>query len=253
MKTQVNGVRIACQRRGKGPALMLVHGFPLDHSIWEPVARLLEDRADLFLPDLRGLGESDAPLDGYSMEQYAGDLLALLNQAHIEKAVVAGHSMGGYVALAFARLYPDRLHGLGLIATQAIADSPEARQRRAATADAVRADGVVAVADGMSPKLSAHPSHAPALHELILRQPQAGVIGALGAMAARPDSTELLKHIRVPVTVVAGTADALIPVERSREMAAALPEAKLSELEGVGHMPMMEAPEKLADLLAGLL
>lgn len=249
----VNGVRIAYHRRGRGRPLLLVHGFPLDHSVWEELAALLEDDFDLILPDLRGFGASSDPREGDRIEQYAGDLLAILNHLRVERALVAGHSMGGYVALALARLVPERLLGLGLIATQHLADAPERAAGRLALAESVLRDGLAAVAGDMSGRLTANADQVPALRELILRQRPAGVAGALRAMAGRPDSTELLRRFRLPVVIVTGLADALIPPERSREMAALLPQARLHELEGVGHMPMMEAPRRVAEALRELL
>ena len=259
MQTQlINGISLAYERRGHGTPLLLVHGFPLDHSCWDALVPELEERADLILPDLRGMGRSGsgtvgAPEGAYSLADLAADLAGLLDALKIEKVVVAGHSMGGYVALAFARAYPQRLAGLGLISTQALPDTPERKAGRYASADQVAAQGVVVVADAMAPKLTANPGQVPAIRELILRQPAAGVIGSLKAMAERPDSTDLLPGLKVPVAIVCGQADALIPADRSREMKALIPQAVLSELPAVGHSPMLEAPVETARALAYLL
>jgi pimeloyl-ACP methyl ester carboxylesterase len=257
-KQMINDINIAYERREVGTPLVLIHGFPLDHTTWDGMISHLEGQADVILPDLRGLGQSDitrpgAPQGAYTVADMAADIAGLLDALQIEKAVIVGHSMGGYVALAFARAYPQRLAGLGLVSTQVLADNDERKAGRYATAEQVAAQGVGVVADGMAPKLSANPDLVPAIRELILRQPAAGVIGALKAMAERPDSTELLAALKVPVAIVVGQADALIPADRSREMKAILPQAVLIELPGVGHSPMLEAPLETAQALKKVL
>lgn len=257
-KQKINDINIAYERREVGTPLVLIHGFPLDHTTWDALVPHIEGQADVILPDLRGMGQSDlehsgAPQGAYTVADMAADIAGLLDALQIEKAVVVGHSMGGYVAMAFARAYPQRLAGLGLVSTQALADNAERKAGRYATAEQVAAQGVGVVADGMAPKLSANPDLVPAIRELILRQPAAGVIGALKAMAERPDSTELLSTLKVPVAIVVGQADALIPADRSREMKALIPHAVLTELPGVGHSPMLEAPAETAKVLKMLL
>ena len=138
----VNHIRIAYERRGSGVPLVLLHGFPLDHSIWELILPWIDNKADLILPDLRGFGKSDGPDGTYTMEVLASDVFGILDYLKIAKAVIAGHSMGGYIALAFARLYPDRLLGLGLISTQATADTQERKSGRYETAESVEERGV---------------------------------------------------------------------------------------------------------------
>src|SRR5947207_2606757 len=216
-KQKINDINIAYERREIGIPLVLVHGFPLDHTTWDALVPHIEGQADIILPDLRGMGQSDlehsgAPQGAYTVADMAADIAGLLDALQIEKAVIVGHSMGGYVAMAFARAYPQRLAGLGLISTQALADNDERKAGRYATAEQVAAQGVSVVA-GMAPKLSANPELVPVIEKLILRQPAAGVIGALKAMAERPDSTELLSALKVPVAIVVGQADALIPAD----------------------------------------
>jgi 3-oxoadipate enol-lactonase len=247
-KIPVNGISLAYGRRGTGAPLLLVHGFPLDHTTWEPLLPHLEDDFDVIMPDLRGFGQSDAPEGAYTVEQMATDLAALLDTLKIQKTYIAGHSMGGYVTLAFARAYPERVLGLGMISSQAAADSTEGKAKRYATVSEVAVNGVSAVA-GMSEKLSANPAYVPFFRELILRQQPSGIIGALKAMAERPDASELFSTLDFPVILVHGLADALIPPERSREMKVLLPRAELVELSGVGHSPSLEAPVETARAL----
>ncbi|MCI0551523.1 MAG: alpha/beta hydrolase, partial [Anaerolineae bacterium] len=110
---------LAYTHRGKGTPLVLLHGFPLDSSIWNEVASLLEDSFELIIPDLRGFGESSTMEYPTTMDDYASDIADMLDYFRIQKAAIAGHSMGGYVALAFARLYPERVSGLALVSSQA--------------------------------------------------------------------------------------------------------------------------------------
>ncbi len=245
MKTfKSNGIVLAYHRQGKGTPLVLIHGYPLDHTIWKPVVPGLENEFDVILPDLRGFGMSQPVKETYTIAEMAADITALLDHLGIDKAVVAGHSMGGYIALAFASTYPERLLGLGLVATQPGADTPEKAQSRYDAARAVEQQGVDTAVAAMPPKLTPMTELQPGLKELMLRQSPESVIGALKAMAERKDTSAALASFTFPVVILAGDADQLIPVEKSREMKASLPHAHLVELSGVGHMPMMEAPEE---------
>jgi pimeloyl-ACP methyl ester carboxylesterase len=237
---------------GEGTPMVLVHGFPLDHTIWEPLIPHLRADARLIMPDLRGHGKSAAPEGAYSMRQMADDILALIDRLKLNRVVLVGHSMGGYIGLAFARAYPQRLAGLGFIATHAAADGLEQRQTRLKMANKVRRKGVDFVAADMAPKLTGHPGLAEHLHELIKGASPNGVIGALKGMADRPDSTEFLSEIQVPAVVVYGADDGIIPLERAQVMAQLLPRGWLVEISGTKHMPMMEKPEEVAAALREL-
>jgi pimeloyl-ACP methyl ester carboxylesterase len=236
-------------RTGSGQPLVLLHGFPLDNTLWEPLLPHLADHFDIILPDLAGFGLSPLPKPDYHLRDMAAALADLLRGLGLPRAFVAGHSMGGYVALAFARQSPEMLLGLGLISTQALPDNAERQAARHQTAAEVAAKGPGVVADAMAAKLSANPAHETLLRETILRQPVPGIVNGLKAMAARADSSDLLPGLDCPVSIVHGLADALIPPERAREMKAALSNAHLTELPGVGHMPMLEAPVETAEAL----
>ncbi len=249
----VKSISLAYTRTGEGHPLLMLHGYPLDHSIWAPVVPLLQNSFELILPDLRGFGESDAPSEAYSLGDMAADLAGLLDHLEIERAALAGHSMGGYVALAFARLYPHRISGLALVASHPYADPPDRQEARLVTARAVAQQGVAVVADSMPEKLTTDLSLQRDLRNLALRQPPAGMIGALKAMAARSDSMDLLRGFDLPLVVVQGARDSIIPIQFGRDVQAALPAAQVVELANVGHMPMMEAPQETADALLRLL
>ena len=243
----INGINLAYERLGNGKPLMLIHGFPLDHTSWSEVTSLLKNDFDLILPDLRGFGQSTTMETPYTISDMADDLAGLLDDLKIEKIALAGHSMGGYVALAFAKKYPQRVSGLGLVSSQAVADSPEGKDRRYQTATDVAQKGVGIVADAMTPKLSADARVQIFVRAVIERQTPSAVIGALKAMAEREDLMSYLSSVTFPVLLIHGGADVLIPIERAKEIKAVLSSAQFIELKGAGHMPMMEFEKETAE------
>lgn len=248
----VNGIRLAYERRGTGTPMVLLHGYPLDHQIWDDVVPLLADTFELIIPDLRGFGGSSTVDSFYAMEDFAADIAALLDQLEIQKAAIVGHSMGGYVALAFARLYPERVTGLGLISSQVLADAPDRKEGRYKSAAEVADKGIGSVVAAMTTKFTSDARLQEVAKQVMERQQPAAYIGALKAMAERVDSTPLLASLDFPVVLVHGDADALIPIDRAREVKTAVPSAHLVEISGAGHMPMMEAPQKTAEALEHL-
>jgi len=251
-KVDVNGIQLAYDRRGQGTPLVLLHGYPLDHHLWDEVAPLLEGTFDLILPDLRGFGESSTVDSFYAMEDFASDIAGLLDQLGIQKTAIAGHSMGGYVALAFARLFPERVRGLGLVASQTAADPSERKEARYKSAAEVADKGIGSVVEAMAPKFTADKQLQDFARQSMEQQPPAAYIGALKAMAERVDSTHLLPSFLFPVVLIHGDADQLIPIDRAREVKAALPQAHLIEISGAGHIPMLENKEKTAEALKHL-
>jgi pimeloyl-ACP methyl ester carboxylesterase len=212
----------------------------------------LTDTFDLIIPDLRGFGGSSTVDSFYAMEDFAADIAALLDHLGIQKASLVGHSMGGYIALAFARLYPERVTGLGLVASQALADAPDRKEGRYKSAAEVADKGIGSVVAAMTSKLTLDARVQEFVKQSMEGQQPAAYIGALKAMAERVDSTPLLASFNFPVVLVHGDADALIPIDRAREVKAAIPGAHLVELSGAGHMPMMEEAEKTAEALKHL-
>ena len=251
-KVNVNGIQLAYDRQGDGPTLVLLHGFPLDRHLWDEVVPLLGDTFDVILPDLRGFGESTTIDSQSSMDDYASDIAGLLDKLEIQKAAIVGHSMGGYVALAFARLYPDRVSGLGLVSSQVLSDPPERKEGRYKSAAEVSANGIGSVVEAMTPKFTTDERLQSYARSSMERQQPAAYIGALRAMAERADSTPLLSSFHFPVVIIHGDADSLIPIDRAREVKAALPQAHLVEIPGAGHMPMVEAKVKTAEALKHL-
>ena len=251
-KININNIELAYDRRGKGTPLVLLHGFPLDHHLWDDVSSLLEGKFELILPDLRGFGESTTVNAPYGMDDYASDIAGLLDQLGIKKAVVAGHSMGGYAALAFARLYPERVSGLALISSQVLADPPDRKEGRYKSAADVAEKGIGGVVEAMTSKFTSDVSLQAVAREIMEKQKPDAYIGTLKAMAERIDSTSLLSTFKFPVVIVHGEADALIPVARAREVKAALPDSYYVELKDTGHVPMLEAAHETAEALLRL-
>ena len=251
-KVGINGVQLAYERHGKGKPLVLLHGYPLDHHLWDDVVPLLKDTFDLIIPDLRGFGESTTVETPYTMDDLATDIAGLLGHLGIQKTAIAGHSMGGYVALAFARLFPKRVNGLGLVSSQVLADPPDRKEGRYKSAADVAENGISGVVEAMTTKFTSDMRLQACVRESMQQQKPAACIGALKAMAERPDSTPLLTTIQYPVVVIHGDSDALIPLVRAREIKEAVPSAHFVEISGAGHMPMMEAKEITAEALKHL-
>ncbi|MCE9646356.1 MAG: alpha/beta hydrolase [Chloroflexi bacterium] len=245
----INGINLAYTRRGTGTPLLLIHGFPLDSSSWDEVIPFMEDQFDLVIPDLRGFGRSTTIKSPYTISDMADDLAGLLDHLGIEKTNLAGHSMGGYVALAFAKKYSHRVDGLALVSSQAAADPADRKEGRYKTAAEVAEKGVSVVVESMTPKLSANTRVQSIVREVISRQSVDGVVGALKAMAEREDTSSILPSGTFRVVLIHGDADVLIPADRSREIKAASPSATLVELKNAGHMPMMEFFRETAEIL----
>ncbi len=251
-KLKVNGIELAYERHGTGTPLVLLHGYPLDHHTWDFVAASLDSTFDLILPDLRGFGQSSTVNSQYTLDDFATDIAGLLDHLKIQKAAIAGHSMGGYIALAFTKLYPERVGGLGLVSTQTPADPPDRKEGRYKTAVDVAEKGISGVVETMASKFTTDEKLQGTAREIMQRQQPAAFIGALKAMAERMDTASILTAVKAPVVIVHGDADALVPVDRAREMKNALPEARYVELPGVGHLPMMEAAMETAEALKHL-
>ncbi len=248
--------------RGAGQPVLLVHGFPLDHTMWNAQIDTLSERVRVIAPDLRGFGDSPLgaadPDRGISMERYAVDLVELLdglNPPINQPIILVGFSMGGYVAWQFVRKYPARLRALVQCDTRAAADSEEARAGRLKMAENVAEWGAVRVAEMMGPKLFApgtfhlQPEVVSAVRRVVERTLPAGIAAAQRGMAARPDMTRFLPEINVPTLVVAGADDAISPPTEMESIAAAIPDAEFVVIPNAGHMTTMENPTSVNQAL----
>ncbi len=252
----VNGVNLAVDVRGKGPAILFIHGYPFDHSIWDHPVSQLEGWMRI-APDLRGMGQSDAPDLGYSMATYAEDLLALLTALGVDRVVLCGLSMGGYIAFEILRRAPERVRGLILVDSRAEADAPEARRAREAAMVQAREGGAEATADAMMPKLFAPEASVEKrdqVRRIMEATPVAGILGALGAMRDRPDSMPLLATLaNLPSLFIVGEHDQLTPPDLASAMADAMAGSRLAVVPGAGHLTPVEQPQATTTLLAEFL
>jgi pimeloyl-ACP methyl ester carboxylesterase len=239
------------------PPLILIHGYPFDHTMWKSVIIALGNKTKVIAPDLPGFGDNPVENAEPSLDLMADDIAELFELHRITHAVVAGMSMGGYVALAFAERHKERLAGLGLISTQSIADTPETQQARRAMIEKVRREGVTPAIEALLPKLfgAAEQNNSELKRFPTQGAQNAGVEGicwALEAMARRPDRTDILRKLEIPAVVIHGAKDKIVPAERAKRMAQLIPDSKYIEFSG-GHASPLEAPKAVADALLDLL
>ncbi len=240
------------------PPLILIHGYPFDHTMWNPVVAALKSKTKIITPDLPGFGSQPVLTGDPSLDLTADDLAKIFELHGIRQAVVAGMSLGGYVALALAERHSERVAGLGLISTQTAADSDEGKQARRTLIEKVRREGTKPAVDALLPKLFAAANQSKAeLNRIALDGAErAGVDGmcwALEAMARRPDRTEIAKKLGVPTLILHGAEDKIIPPDRARQLSQIIPGANYIELPGVGHASPLESPKAVADALLDLL
>ena len=253
---------------GAGASVVLLHGFPLDRTVWdEQFDALGAAGARVIRIDLRGCGESE-PSDGPAlMEALAGDVAGVLEALHVERAALVGHSIGGYVALAFFRMYEERVAGLALVASHVAEDASRnasadpAQRELAAGRDDLAArlerDGTMdAAVESYLPRYFApsayreRPELVERVRAIMQRQNARGCAQLVRGMKERLDSHDLLEDVRVPALVIAGAQDVYLKPQTLRETAAAMGGAAFVELDGVGHLPMLEAPAETANALA---
>jgi pimeloyl-ACP methyl ester carboxylesterase len=247
---------------GRGLPVVLLHAFPLNRSMWEPQIAALFGECRCIVPDLRGFG--DSPKSGpYSMDVLADDVIALLDALLVEQAVFAGLSMGGYVAFDVWRRHRRRVRALVLADTRAAADTDDGRRKRDDLIALARASGPAAVAEkqvtGLIGKTTRErqPELVARLRAEMSGASVEGIIGALEAMKARPDSTSLLAGIDVPTLVVVGDEDAITPAKEARQMHERIPGSRLEVIPSAGHLSNLERPAAfnaaLSDFVGSLL
>ncbi|MCD1259949.1 alpha/beta fold hydrolase [Paenibacillus athensensis] len=242
--------------RGQGLPVLLLHGFPLDHRMWTYQTELLAQQYRVIVPDLPGMGRSGVPGELMSMERYADDVLALLDRLGVQRAVLGGFSMGGYLAFALLRKAPERFVGLLLANTRAEADAAAGRKGRMQMAAALYEHGAAAARDAMLPKLLAEstrrerPELAEELAGIMGGMPAEGLVQASLAMAFRREAVSLLGELTLPTLVVAGEHDAIAPPDEMRAMAERIRGAAFHVVAGAAHLAPLEQPEAFNRLLA---
>jgi len=262
MKTTVNGTNIEYRDEGNGPPVVFIHAFPLNQTMWHDQVAALRNRYRTITLDLRGFGHSDAPPGPYSMDQMAADVRGLLSFLNIDQAVLVGLSMGGYIALAFYRNYPDAVRAMVLADTRASADTHEARRRRIDSADKAEKEGSRAIAEDMVPLLLGHtttdtlPSIVERVRGVIQSNSPEGIAGAQRGMSTRRDSTYILPGIDFPVLIIVGSEDELTPPQEAESLRSGIPGARLRVIANAGHLSNLEQPEhfnaELIDFLESL-
>ena len=259
---RVRGIELAYTDEGRGPVVVLLHGFPFDRSMWRGQVERLSKDFRVIAPDLRGHGETTVTDGPSTMEEMAEDVVALLDELNVPRAVVGGLSMGGYVALALYRAHPSRVRALVLADTRPQADTEDARRTREENARRALAEGMSPIVAAMLPKLlsartrESEPEVVARVLEMISGIKPVGAAAALRGMAQRRDQTDLLSKIDVPVLVLVGSEDAVTPPSDAEAMHALIDGSRLTVIEGAGHVSNLERPEEfdraLAEFLEGL-
>jgi len=248
VKKKIAGVTLAYAEAGEGFPVVLLHAFPLNKAMWEFQRRELSRDYCIITPDFRGHGESEVAAEDSTMEALAEDLHGLLAGLGIERFVLGGLSLGGYVSFAFYRKHSAQVAALILADTRAQADTPEGRQERAKLIATAEEKGASAVAEQLLPKLlgattrTSRPEVVAYVRELIHSTSVPGIVKALRGMAARPDSRPLLPQITCPVLILVGEEDTLTPPADSEAMAGAIPGAQLEIISQAGHLSNLEQP-----------
>lgn len=244
--TTVNSVRITYHDTGSGPAVLLVHAFPLSSDMWQAQIDALAADYRVIAPDLRGFGASEYGTEAVSIDHYAADLAALLDSLGIQDVAYCGLSMGGYIAFAFLRRYRERVRALVLADTRAGPDTEEARAKRQTNALRAEEEGTGPLADEQIPAMVAGttgPGVRNQMRAMFLAASRQGTAGALRAMAARPDSRSLLATIDIPTLIIVGEQDSLTPPDEARAMHTAVANSTLVTIPDAGHLSAMEQPD----------
>jgi pimeloyl-ACP methyl ester carboxylesterase len=262
MKRRIGSLELAWEEAGQGPPLVLLHAFPLHRGMWAGQREEFSRRCRVITPDFRGFGESQSAEEDSTMDAMADDLRGLLDALRLERVILGGLSMGGYVSFAYSRRYPERVAALILADTRATPDTPDGRKQRQELATAAERHGSEVVAERMLTRLlaPATPDRRPDLvqqvREMILSNSPAALARALRGMAARPDSTPLLKSIKCPTLVLVGEEDILTPPSDSEALAKGIQYSKLERIRGAGHLSNLEQPgafnRAISDFLASL-
>jgi 3-oxoadipate enol-lactonase len=243
----VNGTEIHWRDAGHAKdAVLLLHAFPLHSGMWTRQIAALERRHRVVAVDYRGVGKSGVPPEASTMDLIAEDIRGVLAHLRIERAAVAGLSMGGYVAFELYRQAPGLFRGLALCDTKASADNEDGKATREKFARTALERGLGWVADEMVPKLlrpSADPALVKEVRHLIAGCTPAGVAAAQRGMARRPDSTATLAKVTCPLLVIVGQEDALTPPAEAEKMAKAVKGAKLVRIPEAGHLSNLDNPE----------
>ncbi len=250
---QTNGATLAYRDEGTGAPLVLIHGFCGSSQYWQEVIPALATEFRVIAPDLRGHGDSSAPDESYTMDKMADDLARLLDHLELPKVVMFGHSLGGYVTLAFAEKYADKLTGFSLVHSTAYPDDEKGKENRLKGMESIRENGMEPFIKALVPKLFA-PDHVTTMQDAVqlarqigLATDPQGAIRTLEGMRDRPDRNHVLRNAQIPILLVAGENDQIIPKEKTFSVDA--PHVRQELIPSAGHMGMLEAPEALVPII----
>jgi len=257
-----DGARIDARVDGSAAsrAVVLIHGFPFSRAMWDAQSDALAAIARVVNLDLRGAGKSSVPDGPYLMERLAADVATVLDALGIERAALVGHSMGGYVALAFVRMFTERVSHLALVSSRLAADTPEQAAARRDLADRTERSGAIEpVVEAYLPRLLARETREEK-HEVVERayaiargiDPR-GAAATLRGMALRAPSDDIAADLDLPVLLVAGGRDEVVPIEESRDVARRFACAQMVECGESAHLPMLEEPARVSEALVGWL
>jgi len=256
MQAKINGITLAYSDTGTGLPIVFLHAFPLNRTMWAEQEAALSSHHRIITIDLRGHGESDAPLWHYSLDQAADDVRALLDHLSIAQALFVGLSMGGYILLAFYRKYAYRVKGMVLADTRAQADTSEGKAGRYQMAQIAYKQGPSAIADIMIPKLlspatiQSKPAIVQRIRTMIEGTQISGIAGDLMAMAERPDSVPFLKQITCPTQIIVGEWDQATPPTDAKLMADQIRNSRLAIIPNAAHLANLEQPEEFTKIVA---
>jgi len=251
----INNFNMFYIEQGNGIPIVFIHGFPLSGKIWDFQTPVIESNARVIVPDLRGFGQSEFTDTEYSMELFASDIKALLDTMNIKQVVIAGISMGGYIAFAFYRLFPASVKAMILLDTRAGTDSEEGKKSRIDLARRAHNGEIEQIAEEWITKLLAPAtikSKSYVVNKLrnIITSTNPEIIARASlAMMKRQDSTTLLKDISCPVLIITGEHDRLTPIEEARAMAVSIKGARIEVIKDAGHLTCLEAPEQVNNLI----
>jgi len=252
MKTTINGIEAYYEDSGNSSALpiVLVHAFPLSHEMWRPQIDSLVSKYRAISYDVRGHGKSGIGDGQYMLEFLVDDLVGLLDFLQLDKAVLCGLSMGGYIVLRAAERNPERVCAMILADTQARSDSNEAKIKRTAAIKLLKTKGVQAYADNFVKGAFAPENYSgktdavKKIKQIIQSNAPLGIGGALLALAGRTDTTSFLSKVKIPTLIIVGESDALTPVSLSEEMRAQIPGSEMHIIGNAGHLSNLENPDE---------
>ncbi|MBT2638004.1 alpha/beta hydrolase [Bacillus sp. ISL-39] len=242
---------------GKGDPILLIHGFAGSKHYWDKIIPQVANEYRVIALDLPGHGESGMSKNNYSIEDMAGTIKELLDQIGLDKVTMFGHSLGGYITLAFAEIYPQYLNGYSLVHSTANPDSDDAKEAREANAKKIQEEGAEPFIEGLSRKLFSPENtveNSTEIEETVkigMNTIAEGLVSALIAMKNRPDRNHVLEDTELPVLLVAGEMDQIIPAEKT--FTVTKPNIEKQIIEGAGHMSMYEQPEELVKVMKDFL